>query len=228
MIPLSDENPLRHPPVVTYVVLAVCGAVFLWQLVLGSEVQRAIVALGVIPAVLLGNAQLPAELIWVPAPATVLTSMFMHGGWMHFLGNMLYLWIFADNVEDVLGRTRFVAFYVACGIVAALAQALPAPESTIPMIGASGAISGVLGAYLVLFPSARVRVIVPLGIIMQVMRLPAWLVLVMWFGLQLLQNAFTQSGGGGVAFRAHIGGFVAGIVLLPLFGIRSIFRGRTA
>ncbi len=207
---------------VTFALLGACALAFLWQLTLGADGQRAIVALGVIPAVLLGNAQLPAELAWLPAPATILTSMFLHGGWMHFLGNMLYLWIFADNVEDAFGHGRFIVFYLVCGLVAALAQALPAPESTIPMIGASGAISGVLGAYLVLYPQARVRVIVPLGIVMQMMRLPAWIVLALWFGLQLVQNALTAEGGGGVAFRAHIGGFIAGVLLLPVFGFRGI------
>ena len=227
MIPVADENPRSRTPHVTFAILGACALSFLWQLTLGGDGQRAVVALGVIPAVLLGHAQLPQDLAWVPAPVTMVTSMFLHGGWMHFLGNMLYLWIFADNVEDTMGHARFAVFYVACGLVAALAQALPSPESTIPMIGASGAISGVLGAYLLLYPKAKVRVIVPLGIVMQMMRLPAWIVLALWFALQLIQNAFAQSGGGGVAFRAHIGGFVAGVVLLPLFGLKGLWGARS-
>ena len=140
MIPLRDDNPTTITPWVGRSFVAMCVLVFLWQFSLGPEAgQRAVYALGAIPAVLLGEAQLPPELIWVPAQLTVLTSMFMHGGWMHLIGNMLYLWIFGDNVEDSMGHGRFAAFYILCGIAAVLAQALPAPESQIPMIGASGA-----------------------------------------------------------------------------------------
>jgi membrane associated rhomboid family serine protease len=135
---------------------------------------------------------------------------------MHLIGNMLYLWIFGDNVEDSMGHARFLVFYLICGLAAVGAQALPDPSSEIPMIGASGAISGVLGAYLLLFPHARVLVLVPLGFIMQTVRLPAGIVLVLWFGLQLLSN-IAQQGMGGVAFRAHIGGFIAGMLLVPFF-----------
>jgi len=145
----------------------------------------------------------------------------LHGGWMHIIGNMLYLWIFGDNVEDSMGHVRFIVFYLICGLVAVAAQALPDPSSEIPMIGASGAISGVLGAYLLLFPQARVLVLIPLGFIMQTVRLPAGIVLALWFGLQLLSNA-TQQGAGGVAFRAHIGGFIAGMVLIPFFKQRRV------
>jgi membrane associated rhomboid family serine protease len=176
----------------------------------------------VIPAVLIGGAHLPPELSVVPPTLTVLTSMFMHGGWMHLIGNMLYLWIFGDNVEDSMGHVRYVIFYVLCGVAAALAQALPEPNSEIPMVGASGAISGVLGAYLLLHPHAKVLVAIPFGFILHTMRLPAGLVLAMWFGLQLLSNTMSQSGGGGVAFRAHIGGFVAGMLLVGIFKRRNV------
>jgi membrane associated rhomboid family serine protease len=151
--------------------------------------------------------------------------MFMHGGWMHLIGNMLYLWIFGDNVEDSMGHARFLVFYLLCGIAAVLAQALPDPSSIVPMVGASGAISGVLGAYLLLYPLARVLVVIPLGFILQTMRIPAGIVLLLWFGLQLLSNAMQSAGQGGVAFRAHIGGFVAGMILIPLFKQRQ-FRLR--
>lgn len=136
---------------------------------------------------------------------------------MHLLGNLLFLWIFSDNVEDRLGRGRFALFYLCCGIGAALAQVLPEPGSKIPMIGASGAISGVLGAYMIMYPHARVRVVVPVFFVLQVVRLPALLVLGFWFLVQLLSSLLAQPGTGGVAFRAHIGGFVAGLILLPLF-----------
>jgi membrane associated rhomboid family serine protease len=146
----------------------------------------------------------------------------MHGGWMHLIGNMLYLWIFGDNVEDSMGRVRFIVFYVLCGVAAALAQAVPEPQSTIPMVGASGAISGVLGAYLLLYPHARVLVLIPLGFIMQTVHLKAGIVLALWFGLQLLSNMMAKPGTGGVAFRAHIGGFVAGMLLIWIFRKRGV------
>jgi membrane associated rhomboid family serine protease len=218
MIPLSDDNPTSIKPIVTITFVVACVLVFLWQFSLGPERgQMVIYSLGVIPAVLLGQRELPPELIMVPASMTTLTSMFMHGGWMHLIGNMLYLWIFGNNVEDSMGHVRFVIFYVICGLAAVFAQALPEPGSTIPMVGASGAISGVLGAYLLLYPHARVLVAIPLGFILHTVRVPAGLVLVLWFGLQLLSNTMAQAGQGGVAFRAHIGGFVAGMLLIPLF-----------
>jgi membrane associated rhomboid family serine protease len=218
MIPLRDDNPAFRPQVVTIAFIVICVLVFIWQASLGpTRGEQIIYALGAIPSVLLGRNELPAELAIVPPSLTVLTSMFMHGGWMHLIGNMLYLWIFGDNVEDSMGHVRFVVFYVLCGLAAVLAQALPDPNSTVPMVGASGAISGVLGAYLLLYPHARVLVVIPIGFIIQTARIPAGIVLVLWFGLQLLSNAMSTGGGGGVAFRAHIGGFIAGMALIPLF-----------
>ncbi len=219
MIPLKDDNPTRTFPFVNYALIATCVAVFLWEVSLGARAQNAILAYGLIPDVLLGDGRLPPGLAVVPAWATIFTSMFLHGGWMHLIGNMLYLWIFADNVEDRFGHGRFVVFYALCGIAAALAQALPAPESQIPMVGASGAISGVLGAYLLMFPRAHVLVAIPIGILALV-RLPALLVLGLWFGMQLLSEMFAPPGAG-VAFRAHIGGFVAGLMLMPVFRRRG-------
>ncbi|MGQ0587723.1 MAG: rhomboid family intramembrane serine protease [Gammaproteobacteria bacterium] len=216
MIPLKDDNPTRATPFVNYALIAGCVLVFLWQVSLGGRIEGAIYAYGLIPDVLLGDARLPPELRAVPAWATVFTSMFLHGGWMHLIGNMLYLWIFADNVEDRFGHGRFVVFYALCGIAAAMAQALPDPQSQVPMVGASGAISGVLGAYLLMFPRAHVLVLVPLGFLTQLVRLPALLVLGLWFAMQLLSEMLAPPGAG-VAFRAHIGGFVAGMLLLPLF-----------
>ena len=217
MIPIRDDNPARRPPLLTWLFIAVCVVVFLWEWSLGPAVQQAIFGYGLIPARLLQGAVLPPEVATVPALLTVFTSMVLHGGWMHLLGNLLYLWIFSDNVEDRMGHGRFLLFYLLCGVAAALAQALPAPDSTIPMVGASGAISGVLGAYLVLFPQARVTVVIPLGFYLHVTRLPAVAVLGLWFAMQLLSEALSGGTGGGVAFRAHIGGFVAGLLLVFAF-----------
>ena len=223
MIPLRDDNPSNSTPVVTFALVALCVITFLWQFTLGPvRGEQAIYALGVIPSVLFGLQHLPPEVVIVPPVATMFTSMFMHGGFMHLLGNMLYLWIFGDNVEDSMGRVRFLIFYLLSGLAAVFAQALPAPNSDVPMVGASGAISGVLGAYLLLFPHARVLVVIPLGFILQTMRIPAGMVLLLWFGLQLLSNVMNTEAGGGVAFRAHIGGFVAGMLLIPLFKKKNV------
>jgi len=209
-------------PFVSYAVIGGCVLTFLWQLSLGEPGgQRAVYALGAIPAVLFGEARLPADIAMVPPLATVFTSMFMHGGWMHLIGNMLYMWIFADNIEDSMGHARFLLFYLICGVAAVLAQSLPNVSSQIPMIGASGAISGVLGAYLILFPRARVLVMIPLGFMLKAHYLPAAVVLGFYFILQVVMTALSR-GGGGVAFAAHLGGFVAGAVLVPLFKHRRV------
>jgi membrane associated rhomboid family serine protease len=223
VIPLRDDNPSFRPQIMTVSFIVVCVLVWLWQLSFGAQGgQRIVYALGVVPASLLGQQQLPPELSLVAPWMTMFTSMFMHGGWMHLIGNMLYLWVFGDNVEDAMGHGRFVAFYLLCGVAAVLAQALPDPSSTIPMVGASGAISGVLGAYLLLYPHARVLVAIPLGFYLHTMRIPAGLVLLLWFGLQLLSSAMAQPGQGGVAFRAHIGGFIAGMILIAIFKQRRV------
>jgi membrane associated rhomboid family serine protease len=223
MIPLRDTIAGRTTPFVSYTLIGANVLVFLWQLSLGQDGFQAIVySLGVIPAALLGDATLPPDLYLVPPTTTVFTSMFLHGGLLHLAGNMLYLWIFADNVEDAMGHVRFIIFYFLCGIGAALAQALPNPDSTIPMIGASGAISGVLGAYLLLFPRAQVLVLIPLGLFSQIVHLPAMFVLGLWFVLQLVSSAFADPNAGGVAFGAHIGGFVVGMLLIPLFKRRHV------
>jgi len=222
MIPLRDDNPTATRPVATFALMGLCAAVFVWQLSLGYNNRQATVyALGLIPAVLFGGAALPDELAWVPAPVTVFTSMFLHGGFLHLAGNLLYLWVFADNVEDSMGHGRFVLFYALCGVVAALVQVLPDTGSTIPMIGASGAVSGVLGAYVLLYPRAKVLVAVPLVVVLYTLRLPAVLVLGIWFAGQLLSSLAAPLAGGGVAFRAHVGGFGAGLLLIHVFKRRS-------
>jgi membrane associated rhomboid family serine protease len=222
MIPLRDDNPTTIPPIVTIGIIVLCSLVFLWQQSLSAEAGRiAVYSYGLVPTVLFGNDSLPPDIARIPPELSIVTSMFMHGGWMHIVGNMLYLWIFGNNIEDRLGHVRFVLFYLLCGAAAALAQSLANTHSVVPMIGASGAIAGVLGAYLVLFPRAHVLVLVPLGFFTQLMRLPALLVLGFWFVLQLFQGGLMAQGEeGGVAYLAHIGGFVAGIVLIFLLGGR--------
>ena len=159
----------------------------------------------------MGNNQLPIDLYAVPAYLTIFTSMFMHGGFMHLIGNMLYMWIFADNIEDNLGPYKFLVFYLLAGIGAAMAQVLIDTQSQVPMVGASGAIGGVLGAYLINHPNARVLVLIPFGFFSQLLKIRALYVLGFWFILQFI------SSGGGVAYAAHIGGFVSGMVLILFF-----------
>lgn len=218
MIPLRDENPTRTVAFVTITVIVANVLVFLHEVSLPPRHLDAFVA---------HYGLLPAEIVNLPsAPAvrSVFTSMFLHGGWMHLIGNMLFLWIFGNNIEDSVGHVRFVFFYLLCGIGAAAAQVLVTPNSTIPMIGASGAISGVLGAYLLLFPRARVLVLLPIFIFYRLLYVPAWLMLIFWFALQLLSGAASLGANvkGGVAFWAHIGGFVAGAALIALFKRRGV------
>jgi membrane associated rhomboid family serine protease len=230
VIPLHDDNPTTGKPYVTVGILITCVLVYVWQHLLLSNVgtQQAVYAYGLIPAVLTGREMLPAEIGVIPPWATVVTSMFMHGGFWHLAGNMLYLWIFGNNIEDSMGHIRFFLFYVLCGIAAVFAQVLPNPGSIVPMVGASGAISGVLGAYMLLFPRARVLLGLPLGfLIVQIGRFPAIWVLAAWFAMQLIMGsiAAAQAPGesqGGVAFGAHIGGFVAGVALVAFFKRRDV------
>ena len=217
MIPLHDDNPTERTPVVTVAFIVACVLVFLYQASLPPQPGETFVfQYGAIPALVFGEAELPATIgVAVPAYATLITSMFLHGGWMHLIGNMLYLWVFGNNIEDVMGHVRYILFYLICGILAALSHAMTDPASTVPMVGASGAISGVLGAYVLLFPRAHVLVLMP-GIGMT--RVAAGFVLGMWFVMQLLSGGMSMgSKGGGVAFFAHIGGFLAGMALIGLF-----------
>lgn len=223
MIPLHDDNPTRIMPIFTVGLIILCVLTFLWQLSFGNAMQNVVYSLGATPAILFGYYDLPTEIVRVPDWMTAFTSMFLHGGWMHLLGNMLYLWIFGNNIEDAMGHIRFIIFYLLCGLVALFANALPDTSSTIPMIGASGAISGVLGAYLLLYPRARVLVAIPLGFFIHTIRLPAVWVLGFWFVLQLINTAVNAGNdGGGVAWLAHVGGFVAGIVLIPFFKHKNV------
>jgi membrane associated rhomboid family serine protease len=213
MIPLRDDNPVRGIPVVTILTILACMAVYLWQVSLPPQMkQTAITLLGFMPALLFGSARIEGD-TWVSPAGSIFTAMFLHGGFFHLAGNMLYLWIFGDNVEDRMGRGRFIAFYLICGAIAALAQALPDTRSTVPMIGASGAVSGVLGAYVVLYPRANVLVAMPFLLA----RVPALIALGVWFAGQLASSILAQPGAGGVAFAAHIGGFIGGAVLIRWF-----------
>ncbi|MBM3790611.1 MAG: rhomboid family intramembrane serine protease [Acidobacteria bacterium] len=223
MIPLKDDNPARITPVITVMLIAANVLVFLYQMSLGIRGARLFVyQFGAIPAVITGAQSLPAELVAIPPVFSLVTSMFLHGGLMHIGGNMLYLWIFGNNIEEAMGHVRFVAFYLVCGLLAALANMLTDIGSAIPMIGASGAISGVLGAYLLLYPRAQVLTLVPLGFFIRLMYIPAGLVLTIWFVLQLINSSMSGGEGGGVAWWAHIGGFVAGMVLVGIFKKRRV------
>jgi membrane associated rhomboid family serine protease len=230
VIPLHDDNPTTTRPYVTLGLLIGCVVVYVWHHLLLSDVgtQQAAYALGLVPSVLTGREFLPPEMQLIPAWATVFTSMFMHGGFWHLAGNMLYLWIFGNNIEDAMGHARFLVFYLLCGVAAALVQVLLKPGSDIPMVGASGAISGVLGAYMLLFPRARVLLGLPLGfLIVQLGRFPAIWVLAAWFLMQLIMGSIAAAkvpgeGEGGIAFGAHIGGFIAGLSLVAFFKHRHV------
>jgi hypothetical protein len=219
MIPLRDENPSQTVPVVTRLLIALNAVVFLYELLLGPELRPYISAWGLVPARLTLALRFGEEPVAGPA-LTVLTSMFLHGGWLHLVGNMWYLWIFGDNVEDRLGHARFLVFYLLAGIVAASLHSAFNPTSRLPTLGASGAIAGVLGAYLVAFPRARVVTLVPLFPFFQVMALPAVLVLGFWIVVQFFSGALAlgYGVGGGVAWWAHIGGFAFGSVVMRIVG----------
>ena len=212
MIPLKDDNPTSNRPIITYFLIGMCVVVFLMQL--GSQsysTGQLFFSYGLIPSVLMGHDQLPMDLYAVPAVITIFSSMFMHGGFMHIIVNMLYMWIFADNIEDDLGPTKFFIFYLLSGVGAAMTQVLVDVHSQVPMVGASGAIGGVLGAYLINHPKARVLVLIPFGFFSQLIKIRALYVLGFWFILQFI------SSGGGVAYAAHIGGFVSGMILILFF-----------
>jgi membrane associated rhomboid family serine protease len=242
MIPISDENPTLRTPVVTIAILAALAIV--WVFVQGAGFGDALAAsvcnLGLVPGELTRRAPLGAAtplgegLVCLVDDQpinryTPLTSMFLHGSWAHLGGNALFLWIFGNNVEDSMGRLRFAAFYLLCGFAAAAAQVMVDPASPVPMVGASGAISGVLGAYLVMYPRVRVNVLFVIIFFVQIVSVPAYLMLLWWIGLQLL-GGLPQVGAvgskGGVAFWAHIGGFAAGLLLVKLFENRALVELR--
>jgi membrane associated rhomboid family serine protease len=231
MIPLSDDNPSELPPIVTISLIMTCTLVFLWQLSHGTYGSRTLVySYGLIPSVLFGIRTLPPELVAVPPALTVLTSMFLHGGWMHVLGNMWFLWIFGDNVEDILGHGKYLAFYLLCGVAAAFTQVFFDPSSRVPMVGASGAIAGVMGAYMVKFPQSRIRTLVFIVIFITMADIPAWVMLIYWFFLQFVGGfeslATQQMMQGGTAFFAHVGGFLSGIAFIHLLRAETRYKRR--
>jgi membrane associated rhomboid family serine protease len=225
VMPLRDLNPSRTFPFVNLLLIAANVLVFFYELSLGPGLDRFLMQAAFIPREYLAPGNVGAD------TRSIMLSMFMHGGWMHLIGNMLYLWIFGDNIEDRFGHLRYLVFYIACGWVATLAHAHLNPASGVPAIGASGAISGVLGAYLVLFPHARVLSLIPLGFYTRIAEMPALLVLGLWFVLQFFSGVVSIGDtGGGVAWWAHIGGFVAGMVVgwivVALRGRRPILERR--
>jgi membrane associated rhomboid family serine protease len=223
MFPLRDDNPTNIFPVLTISLIAINVLVFMYQLSLPPKALEVMVyQYGAIPAVIFGSQHLPASIVAIPAWASLFTSMFLHGGFMHLLGNMLYLWIFGNNIEEAMGRIRFIIFYLVTGLAASYAHALSNPNSIVPSIGASGAISGVLGAYILLYPRARILTLIFLGFFIRLMYIPAGVVLGIWFVLQLLSGSMSGQNDGGVAFWAHVGGFLAGMLLVPLFKRRDI------
>jgi membrane associated rhomboid family serine protease len=230
MIPLHDDTPRFSTPYVTYFLIALNTVIFLFEWWVGLQNQGDLNALiyefGVVPrhvtALLNGGTQVSLVGAFIP----ILTSMFLHASWLHIIGNMWVLWIFGDNIEDYLGHFRYLVFYLVCGVAASVTHILLNPNSRLPSVGASGAIAGVMGAYFVLYPKARVLTIVPLIIFFTFWWLPAWIVLGYWFLVQFLSGAATsisttQRGGGGIAFWAHVGGFVAGILLIKIMSERA-------
>jgi len=209
MFPLRDDRPTYTAPVVTTLLIVACALVFFFELSLDEYSRDYFInRYGLVPAHM--------------RPVTLLTSLFIHGGWSHIIGNMLFLWIYGNNVEHAMGHLRYLVFYLLCGVAALFAQALADPHSAYPIIGASGAISGVLGAYLMLFPRAKVLTLVLLPFFVTTLRVPAMLLLLVWFAAQLLSEAAVAGGDAGVAFRAHIGGFVAGILLATVLKRREV------
>ena len=220
MIPIGDINPTRRVPLITYLLIAANIALFIYELSLGAQIDEFIGRWGVrsneVIALLGGDLRLLG-----PVLLQSLVSMFLHGGWLHIGGNMLFLWVFGDNVEDNFGSLPYLLFYLLCGFGAVLAQAFLTPTSPVPAIGASGAISGVLAAYLLLYPGASIRALLFIFIFFTIVRVPAWLMIILWFAVQLLNGIASVTDAaqmsGGVAYGAHVGGFVAGLALTLLF-----------
>jgi membrane associated rhomboid family serine protease len=217
VLPLSDHNPSRTTPVINILLIVVNVFFFFWELAQGPALEQTLFGLAFIPARFWISPLHPVNVIGM------FLSMFLHGGWLHLGGNMLYLWIFGDNIEDRLGHFRYLIFYLLCGIIATVAHAVFNPSSRMPSIGASGAIAGVLGAYILLFPKARVTTLIPIFFFITVREIPAVIVLGLWFVLQLFVGVASlgvaeAANAGGVAYFAHIGGFVAGMVLIAVMG----------
>ena len=224
MIPIRDRNPSGTFPYVTIGIIIVNILIFLYELSLGSGLGEFIMKFGVVPLKVSYYSQVP-DLTFINTFFPFISSMFLHGGFVHLIGNMWFLWIFGDNIEDKLGHFKFIAFYFLCGIIASSVHVFFNTQSNVPCIGASGAIAGVLGAYMITFPHARVVTIVPLFVFIQVMELPAMVVLGFWFVIQFFNGAASitaSASGAGVAWWAHIGGFAAGVIILYIIRIFSV------
>jgi hypothetical protein len=219
VIPLKDKNPTHRVPVVNIALIVANTAIFLYEVSLGPRIGQFFLTFGVVPSDIVES--FTSGRFRIGAVSPFFTSMFLHGGWLHLAGNMLYLWVFGDNVEDKLGHGRYLVFYVVCGLAASLLHVFIAPSSSMPTVGASGAISGILGAYLLMFPRARVVTVIPIFFFLQVAELPALVVLGFWFVMQffsgLISLGYETGGMGGVAWWAHVGGFVAGLILILPF-----------
>src|SRR6185312_15201670 len=233
MIPIRDDTPTYSTPFINYLLIALNTLVFLFEVSLNPQVRQAFVyQFGVEPVRVLTELGLTQVHLPQASAVPLLTSMFLHASWLHLIGNMWVLWIFGDNIEDHLGHFPYLVFYLVSGLAASCLHILLNPNSTVPSVGASGAIAGVMGAYFLLFPSARVLTLVPLIIFFTFIWLPAWIVLGYWFVLQFLSGAATsiaytsKTGGGGIAFWAHVGGFVAGLVMIKLMPQRMRPRSR--
>jgi len=240
VFPYKDENPTERPAVITAAIIIANVLAFI--LVQGAGAQgplvRSVCDLGLIPGEVLQSVKPGSGIALAPGMAclvgtapkywTVLTSMFMHGGWLHLIGNMVFLWVFGNNIEDVMGHGKFLIFYLLCGVVAAATQTFVSPHSLVPMVGASGAISGVLGAYILLYPNVRVHTLILLPFFITTVALPAWVMLGYWILIQVLSGlgSLSEIEKGGVAFFAHVGGFIAGLVLVKLFASEDVLRRR--
>jgi len=229
--PFADENPTKQKPIITWAIIFICSLTFINYIFEKGFLQdQVFLRFGMIPALIFGYSELSDSLKIIPPFLSIITSMFLHGGWMHLIGNMTYLYIFGDNVEEILGRKKFLIFYLITGICAALAQALLDPMSTIPMIGASGAIAGVLGAYLVLFPRAKIKVFFWFIIFFKIFKIRAFIVLGGWIIFQFISFNGNEVGSGGVAYAAHIAGFISGVILISLLkkkklNVRKLSKG---
>ena len=226
--PFADENPTNKKPVISWLIIFACSSIFLNQLFDPAYItEQTFLSFGMIPAILFGYSELSGHLKIIPPFLSIFTSMFLHGGWMHIVGNMTYLYIFGDNIEERLGKLKFIIFYLVTGIVAAFSQAIIDPTSTIPMIGASGAIAGVLGGYLVLYPKANIKVFFWFIIFVKVIRIRAFIVLGGWIIIQFISFSGTDVSSGGVAYAAHIGGFISGVLLINIMKNKIPQKNRT-
>ena len=226
--PFADENPTNKKPVISWLIIFACSSIFLNQIFDPVYItEQTFLSFGMIPAILFGYSELSGHLKIIPPFLSIFTSMFLHGGWMHIVGNMTYLYIFGDNIEERLGKLKFIIFYLITGIVAAFSQAIIDPTSTTPMIGASGAVAGVLGGYLVLYPRANIKVFFWFIIFVKVIRIRAFIVLGGWIIIQFISFNGTDVNSSGVAYAAHIGGFMSGVLLINIMKNKISRKNKT-